>query len=317
MAMERVSPGIYRDTATGKTVYSATNPSGGQQSRPMGTRAQNQRQRGPFHKLPDKLRGQMNNERTVAEHEAGRNVTLQNPNVTTPFGSSTTTQNPDGTVSVDQTLSPEQQDIYSRGNTVTASGLGKANEFLGGIQSPFSFDASSAGRERIEDEVFKRLTRDTDQQFGRDKGELEQSLHDRGIAYSNDPNSQYQQQMGDLNKRYDTIRENARSNSVLLGGDELSRAFNISRGTRESQLGEVGALSNLGPGLMVPNFQPYQGPNYDLPSPTAVSQGNQELALRKKELNAALARMGRGGGGASQPQGDPAFSSGSYPVGGQ
>jgi hypothetical protein len=172
-----------------------------------------------------------------------------------------------------------------------------------------------ADRQRIEDQVFASLTRDTDMQYGREKASLEQNLYNRGIPYSNDPNSEYQKMMGDLNRRYDDIKMNAKNQAVQMGGDEWTRTFGINeqlianqmsqqQGIRNQQIGEVGALGQLGTGLQVPNFQAYQGSQFDMANPLEAKAVMGQLNNQQQQLQIqqqAANKIGSGGGG-GQPQ---------------
>lgn len=93
------------------------------------------------------------------------------------------------------------------------------------------------------DAAFGQLTQNTDKEYARNKAELTQTLANKGIAYSNDPNSQYQQQMGDLDTRYDQIRADAKQKAVLTGYQEYQNLYgNQEKGNLDtSQIGYQGA----------------------------------------------------------------------------
>ena len=329
-----------------------------------------------------------NAEKSVAGDEARTNLALNNPNVTTPMGGSTTTVNPDGTINVNQYLSPEQQKLYEGGTGITSMAQDLAKGRLSGGQFATDFNPTLtdrpvdvrggpgefnpnlttrtatgdlvADRARIEDQVYKNLTRNLGRQYKEERDQIEQTLANRGIPL--DPNSDlYKKTIRDLDERYDQIRENALTQATQIGGEEYGRSvgigetmrandydiqsgthgtnmndwlnrfnagetarandYNLGAGIRGINFNEAAGLPGFGSGLMVPNLQPFQGVNYDVPNPTDIftafqnnKQAQQALDLQKKQLAAstAIARMAAGGGsggGSSAQQAPNPFNS--------
>lgn len=215
-------------------------------------------------------------------------------------------------------LSPSEQGIYTGGTELTNQALDMAGANLGGTKLGTAFDPTLAerttsgdllaDRQRIEEEVFGRLTRDMDQNFAKDKEQLEQTLAGKGIPFSADPNSRYQQEMRAINDRYDRYKLDARRQATELGGGEFSRSFGIGeqlranqlseqQGIRNQQLGEVGTLANTGPGLQ--NFFNMAG----------IQNQEDQLALQKfiAQLQSKTAKgvakinQGPSGGGGLTP----------------
>ena len=168
----------------------------------------------------------------------------------------------------------------------------------------YGADSLEANRAKVEDAVYKRLTKNVDYRQGLERQDVEQQLANRGIPYSNDPNSQYQQQMKDFNDRYDNIRADAMNSAVVSGGDEYSRNvginetqrandFTLQSGQRNQQLNESGQLANFGAGLQNPNYTQFQGAQLNYGSPTAADAAFKQLANQR----AQIAKSGGGGGG--------------------
>lgn len=346
MAWERLSAGRYRNTETGEVRNSTTKPTGtpkqgggkkGNGKKGGGKKGggrQPPRDRGQnlppdpdtgFPQQPPHTQNQIANdlneaqrtdkagdvwdaEMETANREAERDLAYNNPNQYNPFGSQTVTIDPvTGQPTVTQNLSPEQQQILAQQQGLSTRGGAKAGEQLDQFQR-FNPEDFGADRARIEDEVFGRLTRGLDDQQKRDTEAAAQSLADRGIPYSNDPNSRYQQEMHDLNQRYDDARTNARRTATEMGGGELSRQFGIGQSTHQQQLSDIGALSGLGTGLIMPNFQPFQGTDYnpaggfDIYTTTEqLENQRKQLAIEEKQANRNPGGGSRGGGGAPPP----------------
>lgn len=256
--------------------------------------------------------------------EAVANIGFQNPNISGPLGGQTTTYNPEtGEVDVNQTLSDPQQNILNQGQDLTNAGLQAALQQLMGGQFGQSFnpqmDPRSVGsnfeadRARIEEAAYGRLIGDTEDRYGREREELKQQLYNRGVSLDQIANNP---EMQAFENRYQTVRDNARRDATMMGGDEYSRNFGIQEqlrsnqfaeqaGARNQQFGEMNFLQNMGTGLMLPSFQPYQGAQVNYASPNDLRLGygaldvqrgqlglqGQQLDLQRAQVEAAINRM--------------------------
>ena len=331
----------------------------------------------PLASIPPKLENTTQGvqaDATVANAAQIRSQTGLNADVTNPFGSQSTTIDPNtGKATVTQNLSPEQEALYKSGAGISQAGMDAAMDKLKSYQGfepqltarsnsgqgigQFSANLTNrtstgdlrADRARIEDEAFKRLTRNLDRQKGEERDQLEQSLANRGIPIDpNDP--QYNRAMRDFNERYDTLKSNAMQDAVVMGGEEYSRDVGIGETMRandysqqsgtfginsaqdqqqfanqetmrandfsqagqqhQQYMSDLGQLSGIGPGLQVPNFQPYQGAPVSYSPASAVyagiegiKQGQQAINIQRQNANtAAAAAGGSGGGGMQQPR---------------
>jgi len=310
------SPGVYYDTVTKKEVRSTTDPnksSQGSTKKPASSTAKT--------KPILAANTQINNasqateaEKKVQDAQAQENLKLGNANQINPFGSQTTTIGPDGRPIVTTSLSQSQQSIANADDAISQMGREAAQSNFKGSQLGQAFNPTltartstgnlEADRARIEDAVYKKLTKNVDYNEARDKQNLEQDLANRGIPYSNDPNSQYQQQMKDFNDKYAGIRESAAAQSVAQGGEEYSRNVGIGEtmrandymlqsGQRGQQLSEAQQLGQMGPGLRNPTYTGFQGTQVNYGSPTAADAAFKQLANQR----AQIAKSGGGGGG--------------------
>lgn len=268
----------------------------------------------------DTVSGQVDASRDVEQVEAEANIRYQNPDIINDFGESKTTLNPDGTVRVEQRLAPGQKDILDRGTDLTKGGLDLANQRLGSGKygeeyTPETVDrvATSdqlAKRDQVEKAVYDRLTRFNAGDKSREMQDKQQELYNQGIQYSEDPNSRYQKEIGDLNRRYDQNASDAMNAAYQFGGQEQERQVGLNEQVianqtaqgyqqRNQGINEINAFQGMGTGLQVPNFQPYQGPNYQLTNPLDAQNviGGQKLA--KQQLEAANRKLGGSGGGGS------------------
>jgi hypothetical protein len=120
-----------------------------------------------------------------------------------------------------------------------------------------------ADRARMEDEVFGRLTRGMGEQKERDRQQLEQTLHNRGIPVGS---ALFNQQMDQFTKQYADRELDARAQATQMGGQEYERNFNIQEGRLKNELGELGYMAGFGTGFQSPQFQGYQGVQMAAPS---------------------------------------------------
>ena len=246
---------------------------------------------GPFSGLKNKkMQNQLNTEAQVQDYQAQQQINYQNPNYNTAFGSQNVTYDENGNPVFNQTLSDANQQLVEGGQNLSRQGQGIASNALNSF-TPFQPQDLSAERDRIEGSIYGRLTRDVDSDYAREKEQLEQTLHNRGIPL--DPQDPaYQRWMGDLDRKYRDIKENARSQAVEMGGNELTRSFGIERGAQQQQFADIAGVSQLGYGYMAPQLPGYQAPTYQLSNPSALQAQNQQLALERftAQQNAAAQR---------------------------
>lgn len=321
MPAQRLSPGVYLvngKKVNAKTAAEAEKMGGGAKAQTKqggGGGGGKTKQGGILGKNTNMktVPGAIEAEKEVADYEAGQGIKYANPNQSGPFGSRTV----DESGNVIDTLNPEGEAIRRSDDALTQYGRDVARDLgqrydIGAGFNPQTINRFSQGdfegeRSRIENTIFSRLNQDTEKNRGLDLEARKQDLFNRGIAYSNDPNSRYQQELGDVNKRYDTLSENARKDATLQGFNEYQGTTGINeqtianqlsqqQGIRNQQIGELGNFANFGQGLRVPNMGPVQGVQYNLPSPTDVYGQQQQINLAHQQLN-----RNRGGGG--QPQG--------------
>lgn len=264
------------------------------------------------------------------DFEANKNITYQNPTFSNPFGTQQVRFNDDGTIGVFQTLSPEQQAILDRDQQISTMGRDRAISMLSSdyFSNPFNPNVAQrasnedllAMRSRIEEDVFNRLNQNTDRDRQRAIEAKERELYNRGIPLDV-RNPQYQREIEAINQAFNTISQQNRQQATIMGGDEFTRQFGVQEqlianqynqayGMRNQALGELGAFSQLGTGLTLPQFQQYVGPNYQLQDPTDIfgqfkdiQQANTALNIEQQAVNQAGG--GGGGGGYAPPPAPP------------
>lgn len=241
----------------------------------------------------------VNNDIAAGTAAATASLPFLNPNVNTIGGSQTTTFDPvTGMPTVDQKLTGANADIYNKGTDLTTVGMDLAKQQLGGYQ-PFQFDTSDEARQRIEQEVYNRLTRNFAQDEARDTEAAKQDLYNRGIPYSDDPNSRFQQEMRDITQRYDDAKLNASGQAVQMGNQAMQTNYGIGLGVHQQGMADIGALQNQGIGFQMPNLPGYQAPPPVMPT----NPSEFDLAMKQIQNSMKIAKMNKpsGGGGGYTP----------------
>lgn len=244
----------------------------------------------------------------------------QAPALTAAPSQVATPSGPAGSPMVATPTMPATAEIGQNNLSRTGAGIAEGQLQSGVVSQPFQFNADDQARQRIEEQAFARLTRGIDDQEKRAMAEAKTSLSERGIPYSNDPSSRYQQELKDITTRFDTARGNARQDATVLGGQEMERNYNISSGAYNTTLGGINQLSQVG----LQGTLGFEGNKLQAQATqAAIDKANKDreaqiLITNKNNAAAkALARlkMGRSGGGGSSDDGfglvDPGGSSAS------
>ncbi len=200
-------------------------------------------------------------------------------------------------ISKTNTENVNKQDLAESSSNITKAGIGVAGDLLnqGNFSTAFNPTLTArtgtgnlvADRQRIEDEVFNRLTRGMDTAKNSEREQLSQTLYNRGIPLGSEL---YDKQMEEFDRKYDLAKQDARGQAVQMGGDEYARSFGIGEQTRANELseqsnihnqriGDVGTFAGIG-------LAPYTAVQ-------TVKQNQQQLNQAKRPI---------GGSGARTPQ---------------
>ncbi len=336
MTAVRVSPGVYKDDKTGKTVKAKTQAeaqkmlSGGSTpttkppvtAKPAPTPTQTLATNVAAQPV-DTVSGQVAANKIIADQTAADAQRLANAGTQkNPYGNQTISTDANGQIVVDQQLNAAQQKLMEQDTGISQSGRQTAQD----LQNKYNFSQGfnpelaartttadlGANRQRIEDAVYGKLTKDVATEQAQETEQASQTLRNRGIPLGS---PLYDREMKKLTDRYQGVKDSARQQAIAMGGEEYSRDFGINeqtranqlseqQGIRNQQIGEVSQFANTGTGLQTPQFQGYQGVNYTAPSATDVygtvtgaQQNQQQIDIAKRQADAAIAKMNRGAGG--------------------
>jgi len=242
--------------------------------------------------------------------DAREEVKLNNPDIINPLGESSTKINPDGTVSIEQKLSPEQDDILKGGQGITRLGQQLGSDQLKTIAGgPTYRDAINYDPIKAETAVYDSLTRGVAEKNTTALNNLSQQLYNRGLQPGTEAYNQQYKLLAESQNNFDL---GARNQATLTGLTAQNQFFNQNETQTANDLNKynntinsAGALSNLGTGLLMPSFQPFQGSSISGGTPTdiytqlnGIKQGNRQLDISQQGVNNSGGGGGGGGGGA-------------------
>lgn len=237
-------------------------------------------------------------EKAVADASAKGQISYGNAAAeSNAFGTKTVEFDANGRPVVKESLTPEQQQILDQQQQLSQTGGQAAQQIIsqGGLGQSFAPNLDQrvtqgdllGFRQKQQQDLEQYLTRDFQRDKARDLNALETSLYNRGIPLDRQAEA-YDRAIEGLNRDYDARYASAAAQALQFGNQEAQTTFDMNEGVRAAQLREqqitrgqnlsdAQTLSTLGTGVIVPQFNPFQGGNYTLQSPTAV----------QTELNAA------------------------------
>ncbi len=189
----------------------------------------------------------------------GQQQQLNRVNEINPYGSATYVRNPDGSITRQYALSPEQQMLLNQqqGRDIALGGM--SNNMLGQVGQQYRqpIDLARFGdvsnlnyanlpqllgaqdmigeRQRTEDAVYNSFARRNDPEFKREEESLYQSLADRGIDRSS---NRAKIEIENMRQRQEDARLNAADAARVSGLSELQGLFGLSSNARTQLAGE-------------------------------------------------------------------------------
>lgn len=270
MGYTRISPGIYRDDATGKTVRSPTNPGAGKGSTPVNPVA---KPNGSNSNIPDINFGNPNQVLDAGVNTGVRtnaaNDNSLNANYKSFGGSQTTTIDPKtGQATVSSNLSQPNQSILSNQQQAGQNSYNLLNGFLSG-----NGDDPHNPLSQLQQSTYNRLTgagqqSGLEKSYQQNKEQLTQSLANRGIPVGSEL---YNNQMKQLDEGHTNAMQNAQDSAY-------QQSF--------SQLGQLNTMGQQG--FIDPKTGQaanYQGSQFQSPSAQDIYgtfQGGQNVAGTNK-----------------------------------
>lgn len=184
---------------------------------------------------------------------------VNRPNVNTPLGSQTWTQNPDGTYTQNVSLSPEQQGLY---NTETQNQQAMGN--LGGtlinnaqdtLSTPFDASKVDGGQQAIQDAIYHKSTAMLDPQYQQREVAQRDQLAQQGFQTGT---AGFDTAMGNFNRDRAGAYGDARDRAIVGGQSAQAQAVSEALMTRNQPISEIVAMMN-GSKATQPQFQATPG----------------------------------------------------------
>jgi len=163
---------------------------------------------------------------------------INNPNVTNPYGSQTTTWNGNDPT-ITQTLSPEQQQLYDKSiqakNTLIDTGNTLARNVQGTLGSPLDFSGlpkAPTSADNTRDDVVKAMMNRVDSDTAGQRDAANSTLIAQGIRPGT---AAYGTAMTQIDRQYN----DARSNAILAGGTAAQQDYNQNMGTHQQAISDM------------------------------------------------------------------------------
>jgi hypothetical protein len=170
---------------------------------------------------------------------------LNNPNQYNPFGSRTTTYNPDGSSSVNTTLDPTQQQLFNNANNLN---LGIQNRAQGMVGSGLNYsnapgmpNASQSDLDSTRNAVYDQQARYLDPQYQQGASDLNSQLANKGIMEGSDA---WNRAQNNFSLQKTAAYGDARDRAIQAGGAEQSRLFGLGMQARQEGVNEANSQYN-------------------------------------------------------------------------
>lgn len=237
---------------------------------------------------------------------AAQTNAVNRPDVNTPLGSQTWTQNPDGTYVQNISLSPGQQGLYDT-QTSNQQQIGQlASTAIGNARTALSqpFDASKidGGQQAIQDAMYNRSTAMLDPQYKQREAAQRDQLAQQGFQTGTQG---FDTAMGNFDRDRAGAYGDARDRAIIGGQAAQAQAVSEALMTRNQPISEIAAMMG-GSKPTQPQFQATPSAiNPDaVQSLSATQMSNDDLQdiyaqqqmIRGKKIDA----LGNIGGGAAK-----------------
>lgn len=184
-----------------------------------------------------------------------RTNAINRPDVNTPLGSQTWTQNPDGTYTQNVSLSPEQQGLYNT-ETQNQQAIGNLGSTLIGnatntLSTPFDASKVDGGQQAIQDALYRKSTATLDPQYQQREAAQRDQLAQQGFQTGTQG---FDTAMGNFNRDRAGAYGDARDRAIIGGQAAQAQAVSEALMTRNQPISEIVAMMN-GSKSTQPQFQ--------------------------------------------------------------
>lgn len=174
-------------------------------------------------------------------------------NETNAFGSVNYSQSPDGTWQKATNLSPEQQALFDQKNQILQQALSGAQGYFGNTADVQGLTGIGS-RERIEDALMERFSRQMDPQFAQQQEAMAQDLAQRGIPLGSELHNKM---MDNFMQQRSNAFLDANTQAIQLGGQEQDRMIQQALMPRNMAMGDLQFAMQGAPGSgtgVIPGF---------------------------------------------------------------
>ncbi len=267
--------------------------------------------------LPSNLTGNMKDPTKAADFGEGvfdlskqelqRNQNVANPGqVTDIYGNSqSVTYDDQGRPIVKQTAGGAAGNANNAAQNILAGYMANPTDFnaMPDVYTAGDFEGT---RKSVGDAIYNNSTRYLQQDQDTAMSSAKQELANKGIPYSDDPNSAYQRGLANVNRRFDAERQAARNDAEAQTTSQMATNSDVQMNALTggitkangglNQAGAMGTVASQFSG----NFQPYQSVQSNITQGILDAYGlSGTLANQKKQLELEQQKINKSGAAAS------------------
>lgn len=201
-------------------------------------------------------------------------ASLNRPDIYTPLGSQTWTQNSPDKYTQNINLSDAGQKLFDSQNQTSQAMADTAGQAFGRAQDSLSkpVDLSTVGggsQQQIQDALYNRQSQYLDPQFAQAESAERDRLANSGFQVGN---KGFDDAMGNFNRSKQAAYANARDQAITGGQAARQQAIQEALLQRQTPLNELSAL-RTGSQVQMPSFQSTQGVNPSDPTQSLAAAG--------------------------------------------
>lgn len=189
---------------------------------------------------------------------------------------------------MDVNLSPEQQAIFESQQRAQGGRAGLAEDAVGRARDALGqpIESGMDARNRAEQAIYQRAASRLDPRFAQQEDQYRTRLYNQGLREGDEA---FTQQMNDFGRMRNDAYQNAMNESIMGGGQEMSRQFSQGLQGRGALLNELQALMG-GQQVGMPQQPGFQGAGGYAP-PDFLGAAGQQYGANINQYNAGQAQQ--------------------------
>jgi len=197
--------------------------------------------------------GLVKSQRRENERRSKTDAKYNRINESSDFGSSTYTQNPDGSYQRTISMSPDQKSIYDNETKFNQTIGNQYNSAVNNLGNDFGTRVS-ADRGKYEQAFYDRGADLMKSSHENQKADFDRQMYERGIGFGSANYNKFQKDQ--ITDPQSAEMSRLRNDAVLYGGQEAAQQMAQQQQARQGQLNDLGGLRSLSSGYQVGQYSP-------------------------------------------------------------